>query len=133
MRMINRINNLDFNPKSDLRRRVLGRHAVECKVLEVYAICCLRAGRWDCVERLHKRFNHHSCLLQRVVPASPSKPHNALAGCDVLRIMKIKSVQASSARLPPPAALDGVRERQIKIHYHLLNDLLVAFINSNKP
>lgn len=66
---------------------------------------CLRTRRWDCVERLHERFDHHGGLLQCVVPSSPPEPNDALPGGDVLRIVEIQSVQASSAWLPPPAAL----------------------------
>lgn len=71
---------------------------------------CLRACGGSCVERLHERFDHHGCLLQCVVPASPPEPDDALSGRDVLRVVEIESVQAPAARLPPPAALSRCEE-----------------------
>lgn len=85
-------------------------------------VICLRARRGGCVERLHERFNHHGGLLQCVVPSSPSEPDDTLPGGDVLRVVEVQSVQASTARLPPPAALswcDEKKRKETKFHYHL--------------
>lgn len=118
--MINGINNLDFAPNQKApsrgrRKRVHG--SVRSLRYSIIQVICLRARRWGCVERLHERFDHHGGLLQCVVPSSPPEPDDALPGGDVLRIVEIQSVQASSARLPPPAALSRYREEERKRNF----------------
>jgi hypothetical protein len=58
-----------------------------------------------CVERSNERLDHHGCLFQCIVPASPAEPHDTLPCSNILWIVKIKSIETSAATLPPPAAL----------------------------
>lgn len=80
--------------------------------LDKFCSVALSLGRASRVGQQAFGFYHHGCTLQCVVPASPTEPHDALSGSEVLRVVQVEAVQTSAAGLPPPSSLEHGRAIQ---------------------
>lgn len=80
------VQKLEFSAKEPLHTLLLRRRRRRRR-RDLLLGCCL----WS------SGFDHHGGLLERVIPASPAEPNDALPGGQILGIVQVQTVQASTA------------------------------------